>query len=193
MNLSQDTTRHTCCHCQAEVLTGKRSNLPEDQDTEWLLKRDRLYEEDTSERVTRWILRLKHSPGAVREAALSCCPFFVELWESLSKYSSEELEEIELFFELEGVKLEQTPVVDSGPLDEDLLMSTPDRSSQELYDITECRVIIVTPKRIWHPLQLIAVSDWGMRFLLRLSRSPFGLPPTLLTFWEQMIPAPTMP
>lgn len=76
------------------------------------------------------------------------------------------MEDMELFFELEGVKLEQTPVVDSGSPDDDLLVSTPVRSSQDLYDITECRAIIVTPDRIWHPLHLIAVSDWGMKFLL---------------------------
>lgn len=102
-----------------------------------------------------------HTPDAVREAAVSGCPFFVLLWEGLQKnkrFDPEEyqelLEETTLFWNLKAVKL-----VHVDP-------------SQERYEITECGVQADRGNwYCWYPLGpgFTAFSDWGTKSLFDLS------------------------
>lgn len=110
--------------------------------------------------------------------------------------SPENLKTTTMVFELKAVKLEHTPVVESKSADNNLLLPAPDCPRQVFYDIVGCHVAAETDGyrtryMSWRPFTVI--SDWGRKFLLWLSSSVFNLPPILLTFRGQMIPAPTMP
>lgn len=194
MTSSQDTTKHTCCHCQIEVLTGKGCTpAPADKDTEFALspfEGDEEYEDFKPD--TKWIVPLKHDPDAVKEAALSGCPFFVLLWEKLEYCTPEELRETKFFFKLKGEKLEHTPVIDYESRD-NLLVPSFGHPGQELYEITKCKIMAITKGVLWQVESFDVVSDWGMELLPRLSLSMLRFPSVLLTVPEQMIPAPTMP
>lgn len=162
MNSTHDTVRHTCYHCQSEVLPGN-GYVPLDEATKRLLPSWKDYESGT-----QWISPLKHNTDAVREAALSGCPFFVMLWEKLNRYftSPEALKETRLFFELEGVKREQIPVAGSEAAVDNSLMQTLDSPGQELCDITQCKVMAITQGRGNYLVSFTTVSDWGMKSLL---------------------------
>lgn len=58
-----ETTRHTCCHCQQDVLTV-----------------DGCRPFRNAEKL-KWRVPLKRGPEAVRQAALSGCPFYVRAWD----------------------------------------------------------------------------------------------------------------
>lgn len=117
---------------------------------------------------TKWVVPMKKNPSAVREGALSGCPFFVRLWEALGKHctSPEALDEARLFFEVTGVKLEHTPIVGSESADDQPLVQTLDRPSQELYDITECNVMVITQGDADYLDCFTTVSDWGTKVLI---------------------------
>lgn len=194
MTSSQVTTKHTCCHCQIEVLTGKGCTpAPADKETEFVLspfEGDEEYEDFKPD--TKWIVPLKHDPDAVKEAAISGCPFFVLLWEKLEYCTPEELRETKVFFKLKGEKLEHTPVTDYESRD-NLTVPTFGRLSQELYEITKCKIMAVTKGVLWQVESFDVVSDWGMELLPRLSFSALCFPSVLLTLGGQMIPAPITP
>lgn len=163
MESPEDIGRHTCSHCQSEVLTGK-SCTP-------LTKRLLLHWWKRYESGTKRPLLLEHfTPDAVHEAALSGCPFFVNLKERLDAFSRMELKDTRLFFELEGVHLEQASVIGSQSADGNLLVPTTDHSWQKLYDITGCNVMAVNGYVIQDIQRFTTVSDWGMNSLFSLIR-----------------------
>lgn len=158
MNSLQGTTRHTCCHCQTEVLTIKGSTPVA----------------IAGRQSTKFRLPLKHSPNAIEQAALSGCPFFVWLWESwkfnlIYSFPGYNPKTITLAFELEAVKLKRTPVVESKSAGDNLPLPAPDCPSQVFYDITGFNVAAEreegrTRHFSWRPFTVI--SDWGRKFLL---------------------------
>lgn len=157
MNSLQGTTRHTCCHCQTEVLTIKGSTPVA----------------TAGRQSTKFRLPLKHSPDAIEQAALSGCPFFVWLWKAWKyslKYffSLDDPKTITLAFELEAVKLERTTVVESKSADDNLQLPAPDCLSQVFYDITGFNVAAQREGRTRHMSlrPFTVISDWGRKFLL---------------------------
>lgn len=192
MTSSQDTTKHTCRHCQIEILTGKGC-APADKDTEFVLapfEGDEEYEDFKP--GTKWIVPLKHDPDAVKEAALSGCPFFVLLWEKLEYCTPEELRETRFFFKLKGEKVDQTHFVDFESRDS-LVVPTFGHPGQDFYEITKCKIMAITKGNLWQVESFDVVSDWGIELLPRLSFWMLHLHSNLLTLREQMTPAPIMP
>jgi hypothetical protein len=127
---------------------------------------------------TIWRLPLNHKPDRVREAALAGCPFFEWLWGFINNsYSNEEMLELELFFLLKTVKLEQAPLTEYKCADDNLSARTPGRASHELYEITGCQAVTRTKtgSKQRKGSNFTAVSDWGMQFL-QLFSSACNLP-----------------
>lgn len=122
MTSRQDTPRHTCHHCETEVLTLKGAVEQWESSPEaWRTRR----------------LPLKHNAHEVRDAARSGCPFFVLVWKMMHCLLSEEdfkevLDHTELSWEFKVLKLEQTPTVDPRST-HDSLMPTHHRASREHY------------------------------------------------------------
>lgn len=160
MNSLQGTNRHTCCHCQTEVLTIKGSTPAI----------------EGGKPSIKFRQPLKHSHNAIEKAALEGCPFFVWLWKIMKEpnivlkrhLSQEKLKTTTMVFELEAVKLEHTPAIESKPAENNLLVPTPDCASQELYDITGLNVAAEKDGRhtcyVSHA-RFTAISDWGRQFL----------------------------
>lgn len=161
MNSLQGTNRHTCCHCQTEVLTIKGSTPAI----------------EGGRPSIKFRLPLKHSrPNAIEQAALEGCPFFVWLWKSIKEPNifvkrhlpPEKLKTTTMVFELEAVKLEHTPVIESKSADVNLLVPTPDCASQEFYDITGLNVAAEKDGRhicSMSHARFTAISDWGRKLL----------------------------
>lgn len=137
-------TRHICGHCQQEVLTVEGCRP------------------FGSAGKTKWRLPLKHDPDAVRQAALSGCPFFVWLWDQLrgSQTPSEQMKWTTIVLELEAMTLKRTP--GSDPSGATFSKPTIENSEQETHDITGCVVKVETDCYTWTPGRFIAMSDWGM-------------------------------
>ena len=177
MDSFQDNIRHTCCHCQAEVLTIKGSTQMHDYSRFWQLP-------------------FKHATtDTVREAALSGCPFFVILWKKLVEYwdtqlSQEMLKKTTLDWLIEAVKLKQTPVAGAESAGDSSLGPTTDHahatqdSISELYDITGCEVQATEDNFSWYPCgdTFTALSDWGMASSCQLFSSALIKSTNLLTF-----------
>ncbi|KAI7774391.1 uncharacterized protein LA080_008818 [Diaporthe eres] len=136
------TTRHICGHCQQEVLTAKGCRP------------------FGSAGKTNWRLPLKHDPDAVRQAALSGCPFFVWLWDQLrgSQTPPEQMKRTTIVLELEAKTLKRIPGSDSSGATFSRL--TIENSEQETHDITGCVVKAETDSYVWTPGRFIAMSDW---------------------------------
>lgn len=182
MGSVQDTTRHTCCHCESIVLTIKGCTPLE------------LNNQDPKG-VTKWKFPLKYGPDGVKEAARSGCPFFVTLWRHLDTFrsSQEEMEQTALYFVLEAVRIEQTPVVKSRKsVDSHPLAPTISHLSQEIYDITRCTMVVEIKGHTRPPFTFTTLSEWGTESSLNLVFIVFPNS-TLLTLRKQMTLAPIMP
>ncbi|KAK2601088.1 hypothetical protein N8I77_010560 [Diaporthe amygdali] len=142
MDAFKNTTRHTCRHCQQEVLTAEG------------------YRQFSVAQTTKWRVPLRHDPDAVMAAAVSGCPFFVWLWDQLKSSGTprEQMRRTCIVLELEGMKLEGSPV--TGSADSDLPPSSADFISRDSYDITGCTVKVETDFYTWIPGSFDVMSDW---------------------------------